>query len=61
MLSKNTSLYNVNNDEIEKLGGLFVMRGKEQIEVDEIHAGDIGAKQSLLEHKLVILFAIKTT
>ncbi|MDK7355620.1 elongation factor G [Peptoniphilus harei] len=48
ILTKNTSLYNVNNDESEKLGGLFVMRGKEQIEVDEIHAGDIGATTKLV-------------
>ena len=47
ILTKNTPLYNVTTEETEKLGGLFVMRGKEQIEVDEIYAGDIGATTKL--------------
>ena len=46
-INKNTALYNVNAEESEKLGGLYVMRGKEQIDIDEIHAGDIGATTKL--------------
>ena len=48
IINKNTTLYNVNADVTEKLTGLYVMRGKEQMEVDEIHAGDIGATAKLL-------------
>lgn len=47
VMNKNTELYNVNEDVTEKLSGLYVMRGKEQIEVDEIYAGDIGATAKL--------------
>ena len=47
IVNKNTGLYNVNADENEKLGGLYIMRGKEQIEIDEIYAGDIGATTKL--------------
>lgn len=48
ILKKDTPIYNVNSEESEKLGGLYVMRGKEQIEIDEIHAGDIGATTKLV-------------
>ena len=47
VINKNTALYNVNADTSEKLGGLYIMRGKEQIEIDEIYAGDIGATTKL--------------
>ncbi|MDR1538711.1 MAG: elongation factor G [Clostridiales bacterium] len=43
MIKKDTPLYNASSDAFEKAGHLYIMRGKEQIEVDEIHAGDIGA------------------
>ncbi|HZK33603.1 MAG TPA: elongation factor G [Tissierellaceae bacterium] len=46
-ITKNTELYNCTKEEQEKLGGLFVLRGKNQIEVDEIQAGDIGATSKL--------------
>ena len=46
-ITKDTELYNPTKDKIEKLGGLFVIRGKEQIEVSEIVAGDIGATAKL--------------
>src|SRR5699024_1354554 len=39
--------YNSNKEETEKLGGLFVLRGKEQINVPEVVAGDIGATSKL--------------
>lgn len=48
-ISKNDELYNISKDKMEKMGGLFVMRGKEQIAVDEIKAGDIGATTKLEE------------
>lgn len=46
-ITKDTELYNSTKDKIEKLGGIFVLRGKEQIEVSEIVAGDIGATSKL--------------
>lgn len=46
-MTKDQELYNPNKDDSEKLGGLFVLRGKNQIEVSEIVAGDIGATSKL--------------
>ena len=46
-INKDTELYNSTQGEAEKLGGLFILRGKNQIEVDEIVAGDIGATSKL--------------
>ena len=36
------SLLNVNKNEVEKVNKLYIKRGKELIEVDELCAGDIG-------------------
>ena len=41
------SVYNEEKDTVEKVGRIFVVRGKEQIEVDELHSGDIGALAKL--------------
>ncbi len=46
-LTKEMDIYNPNKDKTEKLGGLFVLRGKNQIEANEIVAGDIGATSKL--------------
>ena len=46
-ITKDNEIYNASKDETEKLGGLFVLRGKQQIEVSEIVAGDIGATSKL--------------
>lgn len=43
ILTSDTPVYNANKDEEEKVNRLYVLRGNQQIEVDEIHAGDIGA------------------
>jgi len=43
----NGSAYNVNKEQEERIGQLFVLRGKEQIPVTEIGAGDIGAVAKL--------------
>ncbi len=43
VLKSDAAIYNVNKDTEEKLSKLYVLRGKEQIEVPELHAGDIGA------------------
>lgn len=46
-ITKDDEIYNVSKDQTEKLGGLFVLRGKNQIEVSELLAGDIGATSKL--------------
>ena len=46
-LDTSMSIYNEEKDTVEKVSRLFVMRGKEQIEVDELHSGDIGALAKL--------------
>jgi elongation factor G len=42
-IKKDTPLYNPQTEVMEKPGHLYIMRGKEQMEVDELRAGDIGA------------------
>ncbi len=46
-LTKDTEVFNSTKDKSEKLGGLFVLRGRNQIEASEIQAGDIGATSKL--------------
>lgn len=41
------SLYNVNKKEVEKVNKLYIMKGKDLIEVDSLNAGDIGALSKL--------------
>jgi len=47
VVKRDSSLYNANQDITEKVGALYVMRGKDQIEVNEVRAGDIGAISKL--------------
>lgn len=42
-LTKDTDIMNLSKGEHEKIGGLFYLRGKNQIETKEVVAGDIGA------------------
>lgn len=42
-IKKDTEIYNSTKDKSEKATGLFYLRGKSQIETDEVVAGDIGA------------------
>jgi len=46
-LKPDTVIYNVNKDAEEKVGKLYLLRGKEAIEVPELKAGDIGAVAKL--------------
>lgn len=46
-ISKESALYNVSKDQAEKFGSVSVLRGKTQIEVAEIQAGDIGCVTKL--------------
>lgn len=50
-LKKTNEIYNASSDETEKLGSIFYLRGKTQIETDEIVAGDIGAISKLINTK----------
>jgi len=43
VMKKESPLFNVNAEAPEKIGQLFIMRGKEQMEATEIRTGDIGA------------------
>ena len=42
-----TALYNSSADKAEKAGGLFLMRGKKQTNVNVLNAGDLGALSKL--------------
>ncbi len=46
-ITKDMELYNSTKEKSEKLGGLFILRGKNQIEATEITAGDIGGTSKL--------------
>ncbi|WP_304507226.1 elongation factor G [Anaerotignum sp.] len=46
-LDTSTSIYNVEKDTLEKVSHIYIVRGKEQIEVKELHTGDIGALAKL--------------
>ncbi len=43
ILKSDSIIFNTDKDTEEKLSRLYVLRGKEQIEVKELYAGDIGA------------------
>lgn len=44
-----THIWNVNHNKDERAGQLYILRGKEQIAVSEVAAGDIGAVAKLVE------------
>ncbi|MCH4890448.1 elongation factor G [Acidaminobacter sp. JC074] len=44
---KDMEVLNATKDETEKIGTVFLLRGKEQLEVDAVLAGDIGATSKL--------------
>lgn len=46
-LKKDSTVYNPKKGIYEKIGKLYILRGKEQIEVDELKTGDIGAVAKL--------------
>lgn len=47
ILKPDSTIYNVNKDAEEKIAKLYVLRGKDVIEVSELRAGDIGAVAKL--------------
>lgn len=46
-LKSDSTVYNSNTEKTEKVAQLFMMRGKKQIQVDKLVAGDIGAVAKL--------------
>ncbi|MDO5725399.1 MAG: elongation factor G [Tissierellia bacterium] len=46
-LTKDTAIYNPCKDKNEKLGSLSIIKGKQQIAIDKIEAGDIGCTTKL--------------
>jgi elongation factor G len=46
-LKSNDNVWNPNTEQEERLAQLMTVRGKEQIQVDELHAGDIGVVAKL--------------
>lgn len=59
-LKGDTVVYNVNKDAEEKVGKLYVLRGKDQIEVSELRAGDIGAVAKLSVTQTGDTMAVRT-
>ena len=47
VVNRDDNLLNVRTGEFEKFAHIYVMQGKEQIEVDTLHTGDIGAVPKL--------------
>ncbi|MDD3253704.1 MAG: elongation factor G [Lachnospiraceae bacterium] len=47
ILKPDSTIYNVNKDAEEKIGKVYLLRGKDVIEVPELRAGDIGAVAKL--------------
>ncbi len=46
-LAPNANIYNPNKDKPEKMAGLYVLRGKKQINTELLNAGDMGALSKL--------------
>jgi len=46
-LNASVNLYNANNGKSEKIAGLYILRGKKQINADALKAGDMGALSKL--------------
>ncbi len=51
VLKADCTLYNGNKDTEERIGKLYILRGKEQIEIGELQPGDIGAIAKLSDTK----------
>ncbi|MBN1264013.1 MAG: elongation factor G [Anaerolineales bacterium] len=49
VLDGDSKVYNINKDTEERMGSLYTLRGKEQLTVDVLHAGDLGVVAKLSE------------
>ena len=61
ILKADSAVYNANKDAEERIGKLYVLRGKEQIEVNALYAGDIGAIAKLTATRTGDTLSTKTT
>ncbi len=43
VLTADTAIYNANEDKAEKSGNIYILKGKNQTQVQKLYAGDIGA------------------
>lgn len=59
-LKADSSTYNVNKETEEKIGKVYTLRGKDQIELGELHAGDIGAVAKLSVTQTGDTLAVRT-
>ena len=59
-MKKDTDVYNSDTGETERIGSVFSIRGKEQIEVSEVAAGDIGATSKLQNFKTGDTISLKS-
>ncbi len=59
-LKPDTLSYNVNKDTEEKIGKIYTLRGKDQIELKELAAGDIGAVAKLTVTQTGDTLAVRT-
>jgi elongation factor G len=60
IMKKDTEVYNARNRETERIGSIFFLRGKDQVESAEISSGDIGATSKLQFFKTGDTISIKT-
>ena len=59
-MKKDTDVYNANTGDTERIGSVFSLRGKEQLEVSEVEAGDIGATSKLQNFKTGDTISLKS-
>ncbi|MDD4088259.1 MAG: elongation factor G [Tissierellia bacterium] len=59
-MKKDTDVYNADSSESERIGSVFSLRGKEQIDVSEVEAGDIGATSKLQHFKTGDTISLKS-
>lgn len=61
VMKKDTEAYNDVNRETERIGNIFFLRGKDQIEASEIVAGDIGATAKLMNFNTGDTISVKAS
>ncbi len=61
VMKKDTEVYNDVNRETERIGNIFLVRGKDQIEASEIVAGDIGATSKLMNFNTGDTISVKAS
>lgn len=59
-MKKDMEIYNAKSRQTERLGNIFFLRGKEQLEANEVVAGDIGAASKLQYFKTGDTISVKS-